>query len=117
MGHHQEPFDREMSFLSFFKRQCWRRLVTRSHLWVADIPSERHRFITRENPDYGLACISTIKWDDKHNDPDARLILVASDGTHFRVSPWYMSKKRSACIPSDVRPPADNDEAVVLSEI
>jgi hypothetical protein len=36
----------------------------------------------------------TRKFDAKHNDPEAKIILVSSDNVSFRVHAWYMAQKR-----------------------
>jgi len=36
----------------------------------------------------------TKKFDAKHNDPEAKIILVSSDNVTFRVHAWYVKQKR-----------------------
>jgi hypothetical protein len=36
----------------------------------------------------------TRKFDAKHNDPEAKVILVSSDDISFRVHAWYVKQKR-----------------------
>lgn len=38
--------------------------------------------------------LERIKWDERHNDPKAGVVLKSRDGVHFRVHSWYLRRKR-----------------------
>ncbi|ORY22618.1 hypothetical protein BCR39DRAFT_591241 [Naematelia encephala] len=58
---------------------------------------------------------SLERWDDRYDDPEAKIVLISSDHAGFRLSAWYLAKESK--LVSDLVAPSGIDKDAAHSPI